>query len=465
MGKIKIKDLRKLGYDQGPAIGLAMQAMNRDGKSLSKTEKLSLLGHVLEQPEKYTGHALLHRVAEKLIDTQAVAYTPKLRKTALPYTTYGKDNIEPSARHQMAVAMKLPITRAGAMMPDAHHGYGLPVGGVLATENAVIPYGVGVDIGCRMALSIFDIDPGHLVGKQDRFLNLLGENTRFGNQKVFDKPGDHDVLDRAEFREIPTAKALHSKAWRQLGTSGSGNHFVEFGEVTLPQDDLALGLEAGRYMGLLSHSGSRALGALLAKHYTRVAMAHTALPQGARHLAWLDLGTEAGQEYWQVMNLAGDYASACHDTIHYRMAKALGVRPLAKVQNHHNFAWKEIQPDGHELVVHRKGATPAAQGVMGIIPGSMTAPGFIVRGRGVAESLQSAAHGAGRRLSRSAAKNSIAPSKMKKMLRDHGVQLLGGGIDEAPLAYKDIHEVMSAQHNLVDVVGTFQPKIVRMDGD
>ena len=464
MGKIKSKDLRHLGFEQGPAIGLALQAMNRDSKALSKVEKLDLLRQVLKYPEAFMKHPLLNRVAEKLKDSNAAWIKPRLRNVGGPYRVYGEEQIEAGARHQMAVAMKLPVSVAGALMPDAHQGYGLPIGGVLATENAVIPYAVGVDIGCRMALSVFDLDPGHLVGQRGKFRNLLAEHSCFGQREVFKNPGDHAVLDRPEFKEIATVKALKDRAWKQLGTSGGGNHFVEFGALEITKDDPTTGLAAGNYVGLLTHSGSRGLGATLAKHYTRVAMRHTVLPQQAKHLAWLDLDTEAGQEYWLAMNLAGDYAAACHEVIHQRMAKAVGLRPLVTVENHHNFAWKEVQADGRELIVHRKGATPAGKDVMGFIPGSMTAPGFLVRGLGNAESLNSASHGAGRVLSRSAAKNSLAPSKVKKYLADHGVELLGGGVDEAPMAYKDIHQVMAAQTDLVEVVGTFLPKVVRMDG-
>ncbi|HAA10744.1 MAG TPA: RNA-splicing ligase RtcB [Cytophagales bacterium] len=463
MGKIKIKDLRALGYDQGPAIGLALHAMNRDAKALTKADKLALLGQVLASPEDFIEHELLNRVAEKLIHAEVAVVKPKLRREPGLYSVYGAENIEQGAKLQMATAMKLPVTVAGALMPDAHAGYGLPIGGVLATENAVIPYGVGVDIGCRMALSVFDMDPSRLRGQLDRFKNLLGEHSCFGPKEVFEDPGEHAVMDRPEFQEVETVKALKDKAWKQLGTSGGGNHFVEFGEVTLPQDDEPTGLKAGTYVGLLTHSGSRGLGAILAKHYTRIVMQHTVLPKEARSLAWLDLDSEAGQEYWLAMNLAGDYAAACHEVIHRRIAKALGRKPLAKVENHHNFAWKEVQDDGREWVVHRKGATPAGKGVMGIIPGSMTAPGYIVRGKGIADSLASASHGAGRVLSRSGAKNSLVSSKVRKYLRDHGVELIGGGLDEAPMAYKDIELVMAAQTGLVDVVGSFQPRIVRMD--
>ena len=134
------------------------------------------------------------------------------------------------------------------------------------------------------------------------------------------------------------------------------------------------------------------------------------------------------------------------------------------MENHHNFAWKERLADGREVITHRKGATPAGAGVLGIIPGSMTAPGFIVRGRNGAGSLASASHGAGRLMSRTRAKAELGEGHMRKYLADHGIELIGGGLDEAPMAYKDIRAVMASQRELVDVLGSFTPKIVRMDG-
>lgn len=164
------------------------------------------------------------------------------------------------------------------------------------------------------------------------------------------------------------------------------------------------------------------------------------------------------------MTLAGNYASACHEIIHQRITKAIGAEVLGRVENHHNFAWKETH-NGQEVIVHRKGATPAAKGVLGIIPGSMTAPGFVVRGKGDASSLDSASHGAGRQMSRTAAINNIPRADFRAVLKDHGVTLIGGGLDEAPMAYKDINRVMAAQTDLVEVLARFTPKMVRMADD
>jgi tRNA-splicing ligase RtcB len=238
---------------------------------------------------------------------------------------------------------------------------------------------------------------------------------------------------------------------------------VEFGVVEIGENDRVLGIDAGTYLGLLSHSGSRALGANIANHFTKIAISKRKLPQDAKNLAWLSLDEEEGMEYWLAMNLAGDYASACHHIIHEKIAKELGRSPLRMVENHHNFAWKETW-EGKNVIVHRKGATPAGKDILGIIPGSMTAPGFIVKGRGEVASVNSASHGAGRKMSRTAAMKSISGEAMRTELKKSGVRLIGGGLDEAPLAYKDIEAVMNSQKQLVDIIGKFIPKIVKMDG-
>ncbi len=351
-------------------------------------------------------------------------------------------------------------------MPDAHQGYGLPIGGVLATKNAIIPYGVGVDIGCRMALSVFDIPEAHFFEHRSFYKRELIALTAFGAGNGFQGKDRayHNVLDRKEFEMTSMLRGLKDKAFTQLGSSGGGNHFVEWGIIDFAEKDEALGVEKGRYLALLTHSGSRGLGATLAGHYTRIAKELCKLPPHAANLAYLDMDSEAGQEYWLAMNLAGDYASACHEVIHRKLTKAIGATVLAKVENHHNFAWKELL-NGEEVIVHRKGATPAGKGVMGIIPGSMTAPGFLVRGKGETTAINSASHGAGRQMSRTKAIQNVSKADLKSILQDMGVSLIGGGLDEAPMAYKDIHQVMAAQQELVDVVAKFTPKMVRMADD
>jgi tRNA-splicing ligase RtcB len=466
MSKLKLtgKELRAIGYPEGPVISIAMNLMQKHYKHEAKEDVMELLKKILVSPVEYTNDAVLALIAEQLLPkpTHEDAET-SLNKNGIQFNVFGSEHIEEGAMHQMYTAAKLPVAVAGALMPDAHHGYGLPIGGVLATENAVIPYGVGVDIGCRMCLSIFDINPKELVQKESYFARELNEATLFGSGAQFKMSDNHEVMDNPLFFELPLLKQLHTRAWKQLGSSGSGNHFVEFGTVEISEKDAVLGVEAGVYLGLLSHSGSRALGANIANHYTKLAISKRRLPQDAKNLAWLSLDEEEGIEYWLAMNLAGDYASVCHHVIHKKIAKQLGRKPVRMVENHHNFAWKEMH-EGKEVIVHRKGATPAGKDVLGIIPGSMTAAGFIVKGKGEPASVNSASHGAGRKMSRSAAMKAITHHALKEELKKHGVKLIGGGLDEAPFAYKNIEDVMKSQKALVEVVGKFTPKIVKMDG-
>jgi tRNA-splicing ligase RtcB len=360
---------------------------------------------------------------------------------------------------QMEHACQLPVAVAGALMPDAHTGYGLPIGGVLATRDAVIPYAVGMDIACRMKLTVLDLPPSLIRGAEGKLRNVLAQATRFGVGAGFDVPKQHPVLDE-DWSFSPVTRQFRDKAAHQLGSSGSGNHFVEFGTLTLAGDDL--GLKAGVYTALLSHSGSRGVGGQVATHYSRLAMQqHPELPRELRQLAWLDLAGEAGQEYWQAMQLMGRYAAASHHLIHRDIVRLLGADVLLDIENHHNFAWRE-QHFGEDVIVHRKGATPANPGVLGVIPGSMATPGYVVRGRGVAASMNSASHGAGRRMSRTATKNSCTWSAARKLLAERGVVLISAGLDEVPMGYKDIDAVMAAQGDLVDIVARFDPKLVKM---
>jgi len=466
MAKLKItgKELRSIGYPQSPVISMAMHIMEKKFKHLPHADALEILSSILQSPNQYADDEILGKIAAELIPKPKVSGDEiPLNDKGLPFNVFGAEGIELGALQQMQTAVRLPVAVAGALMPDAHQGYGLPIGGVLATENAVIPYGVGVDIGCRMCLSIFDIDVKDLDSKESFFSRELAEATVFGSGGRLAKPVDHEVLYRKEFNEIGLLKGLQDRAEKQLGTSGSGNHFVEFGVVELKEKDAVLGIEAGTYLGLLSHSGSRGLGANIANHYTKVAKEKRRLAGEAQNLAWLSLEEQEGVEYWLAMNLAGDYASACHHVIHQKIAKQIGREPIKMVENHHNFAWKE-RWEGKEVIVHRKGATPAGKNVLGIIPGSMATPGFIVKGRGEHASINSAAHGAGRRLSRTAAIKSVTHKELNEALAREGIKLMGGGLDESPMAYKDIHEVMNAQKSLVETVGLFYPKIVRMDG-
>lgn len=464
MGKsrLKGKDLRKINYRSNQAISVAIDVMQKHGKHWSKQEKLDLLSDVLLHPEKYLDHAFLDAVAHCFVEVLEQENFTKYQLTApKPVQVFGKKFIDQNTLNQMDVVSQLPIAVQGALMPDAHVGYGLPIGGVLATKNEVVPYAIGLDIACRMSLTIFDDAVTEMSRRSHQFKMALKEHTHFGIGNQQDESTDHFVFDDERFQATEVLRTLKGKAMKQIGTSGSGNHFVEFGEVVLEENN-QLNLPAGHYLGLLSHSGSRGFGAAIANYYTRVAIDQCKLPTGAQHLAWLDLNSEAGQEYWLSMELAGDYAKACHDVIHQKLTKSLGLKALVNVENHHNFAWKE-RLNGEELIVHRKGATPAQEGVLGIIPGSMMHPGYIVSGKGNPLSINSAAHGAGRKMSRKKAKESLTGSEMKKQLKANKITLIGGGVDESPMVYKNIEEVMKGQKELVEVQGKFFPRIVRMD--
>jgi len=388
------------------------------------------------------------------------------RETPLDYPIWGKENIDEGSIAQMDNAMRLPVSVAGALMPDAHVGYGLSIGGVLATENAVIPYAVGVDIACQMRLSLYEVSPHLLEQKKGLFEQALLKQTAFGmgaQWKGSDR-ADHPVLDDSAWTAIPLLRTLKDNAMRQLGTSGTGNHFVEWGSFRL--FEALSGVEPGEYLALLSHSGSRSVGFKIADRYSKLAIEkHPDLDKSIRQLAWLSLDSAEGQEYWLSMELAGRFASANHYIIHHRVAQAIGLTEALVVENHHNFAWAEKLPDGRNVIVHRKGATPASAGILGVIPGSMGDAGYVVRGRGAGASLESASHGAGRLMSRKAALNSISKSTRDEYLRERGITLLGGGMDEAPQAYKPIDSIIAAQNDLVDVIGKFMPRIVRMADD
>ena len=451
--------LRKLGVpDECLTSAIAgIQQSAKDGNLRGKEIK-QLIGNVLAAPSDYAAHPYFGELAREVME--AANFT---RPAPIDYQVWGQE-IDDACRAQMKQACGLPMAVGAALMPDAHLGYGLPIGGVLALENAVVPYAVGVDIACRMKLSILDIPTSQLSENFHRFKNALDKGTRFGVGSVHERPQQHDVMD-VDWTVTRVTRENRDKAWRQLGTSGSGNHFVEFGVFTLSQRDEQIGLDPGEYVALLSHSGSRGTGAAVCDTYSNIARAR--LPkryEDIGRLAWLDMNDEAGQEYWSAMNLMGDYAAANHDVIHRLVSQIVGGRIIAGVENHHNFAWKETH-DGKELIVHRKGATPAGAGVLGVIPGSMADPAFVVRGKGNAASFQSAAHGAGRRMSRTAAREKYSWRAVQRDLEVKGIRVLSAGADEVPYVYKNILDVMREQEDLVETVARFDPKIVKMSDD
>jgi tRNA-splicing ligase RtcB len=454
------QELRSLGVPEGEPLQQAV-ALVRAWEAAGKgpEQMRSDIKAVLADPEPFRGDPELGRLARALSATPTI---PLPNSAGAPWRQWGQ-KLDAEAVQQMERACRLPIALAGALMPDAHVGYGLPIGGVLATDNAVIPFGVGVDIACRMKLSVLDMPVHDLERRKDRLIRAIEAETRFGVGATFQHRRDHPVMDE-DWSVSPVTRQYKDRAWAQLGTSGSGNHFVEFGILTLHEP--LRGLPPGQYVALLSHSGSRGTGAAVCDYYSRLAQSrHPKLPRELKHLAWLDLDTAEGQEYWAAMELMGKYAAANHACIHKHIAQNLGVPVLLELENHHNFAWKERHRIGgreREVIVHRKGATPAGPGVLGIIPGSMASPAFIVRGKGNPASLHSAAHGAGRVMSRTAAMKRFSWKEVQRYLKERGITLISAGLDEVPMVYKDIHEVMAAQADLVEIVAQFDPRLVKM---
>lgn len=462
------KILQANGWPAGKIIGLAKAAGERmEQLGATQTEILARLDAVRRDPGAFLVEPQFADLAREVIRRSAplVEEAPTLRAEPAAYAIWGADQIDRDAISQMEQALRLPVAVAGALMPDAHIGYGLPIGGVLATHDAVIPYAIGVDIACRMRLSVYPVSPHVLGQRPNDFRRALMEHTRFGQREGWERSElpQHPVLDDPAWQATRLLKSLQFKASQQLGTSGSGNHFVEWGAFRLYAAEPQLGLEPGEYLALLSHSGSRGVGFKIANTFTEVAARErVGLSSEMRRLAWLALSSEAGQEYWLSMELAGRFASANHHIIHRRVAAAVGLKEVAVVENHHNFAQLETLANGENAVVHRKGATPAEKGVLGVIPGSMADAGYVVRGRGEAKALNSASHGAGRAMSRNTALRSITRSLCDQYLRERGITLLGGGVDEAPQAYKDIETVIKAQGDLAEIIGKFTPRIVRM---
>ncbi len=305
--KLRTKDLVKIGYPKRMA-GLVVNVLQAHFRRESNEWQLALVTNLLAQPDNFVGDAHWGSIALELGGStveEADLLRPEVRRSPGDFTIFDSPaGIAANAVQQLYDAMRLPVSVAGALMPDAHHGYGLPIGGVLATEGAVIPYGVGVDIGCRMCLSVYDLDGRLAEEDQSRLAAILERETAFGLQR-HDRPNDHAVLADETFSYLPTAKVLRGKAARQLGSSGGGNHFVEFGRVNLEAGNV-FGRPAGDYLALLSHSGSRGMGAALAKHYTDLAMRECRLPKELKHLAWLDVTRDSGREYWAAMTLAGE---------------------------------------------------------------------------------------------------------------------------------------------------------------
>lgn len=406
--------------------------------------------------------SLLSAIAARF-EPSSSGLLPSIRKAYPIYGIIGQD-IEYGAIHQMNTAMRLEVAVNAALMPDAHQGYALPIGGVIALENAISPSFVGYDIACRMKLTILDISPRDFMAWRGEFLKIMQQVSSFGKGAGFrgGERSSHAVMDDPLWYSLPHLKALRGQAWEQLGSSGGGNHFFDAVIGTVVSKPSWMPLEVGdEFVAIMTHSGSRGTGHKLATHYVKLAKAETSakyhgVPTGYE---WLSMGSEAGQEYWDVMQLMGRYAAANHQIIHDKFLAASGTERIAEYENHHNFAWI----DG-DKVIHRKGATPAELDQPGIIPGSSGTPSYLVSGLGNEESLSSSSHGAGRPFSRTEAKRRHDEERVDLWMNDHNILTAGLSPDETFLAYKDIDRVMSLQTDLIVPVAKMNPKIVIMGG-
>ena len=343
-----------------------------------------------------------------------------------------------------------------ALMPDVHLGKGALVGSVIATKEAIIPAAVGVDVGCGMAAVKMPFTAEQLEGKLKKIrLDIEGAiPVGFGENKDVEK----DVYNWqgwSEFKELhPGVKHAEKKALKQMGSLGGGNHFIE------------VCLDTENNVWLMLHSGSRGIGNMLAQCHIDTAkelakLADISLPD--RDLAYFVAGTKEFEAYWHDLQWAQHYARFNRDIMLARFKRIIEkylvggkpTKPLLVVNCHHNYAEKEVH-FGEEVYVTRKGAVRAREEDYGIIPGSMGAKSFIVKGKGNATSYCSCAHGAGRLMSRTMAKNSFSLDDL--LLQTQGVECRKdtGIIDEIPGAYKPIDEVMNQQSDLVEVVTTLK---------
>ena len=480
-------ELIEHGWPEGPLIGQALRlAASLTAAGVSADDVRALLAQVHADPVATLAGQPAFELAQNLVAFRRLRDAPRVvgqpgptgevvvRDEPLAAPVWGEELIDAGAIRQLRDAMRLPVTAAGALMPDAHIGYGVPIGAVVALDGAVAPYMVGVDIACRMMLTVYPADAlAFLDERRDALRTAMRAESRFGIGASF-RPGErreHAVLDDPDWSATRQLADLQSKAWAQLGTSGTGNHFVDAGRLTVDAAGAeALGVAEGEYFALLTHSGSRGVGAQIASRFSKLAREATPLPRELRNLAWLELASDLGEAYWTSMELAGRFASACHHVLHDALGAALGLERVAAVENHHNFAWKEAvqlpgESEARELVVHRKGATPAHAGVLGVVPGSQGHPSYVVRGLGAPAALHSASHGAGRQMGRKQAIRELSAEQRNAWLAERGVELLAGGLDEAPQAYKDIDEVLALQGDLAEPVARFDPAVVLMASD
>jgi tRNA-splicing ligase RtcB len=362
----------------------------------------------------------------------------------------------------------LRTAHKAALMGDHHLGYACPVGGVVAYKNAVSPSAVGFDIACGNLAVKTDIHVAEIKSSISTIMDDVFKTISFGVGRKNNETVDHPLFDLPHW-SIPAIAPLMELAREQLGTVGSGNHYV----------DIFYDEEASVWIGV--HFGSRGLGHKTATHFLKEAGGKDGIFVEPAVIG-ADAHPQLFQEYIAAMKLCGEYAYAGREWVCNRVAKILGAKIVESVHNHHNFAWLE-KHDGEDLWVVRKGATPAFPTQRGFVGGTMGEQSVILEGRDTPEAalaLHSTVHGAGRIMSRTEAagkskwkqgkKTRVSEGKVSKAMMDEwvsgaGVELRGAGVDESPHCYKRLSEVLEAHKNTINIIHHLTPIGVAMAGN
>lgn len=377
----------------------------------------------------------------------------------------------------LAVQQAIRCTGVGevaavALMADHHKGYSQPIGGVVAYRGYVSPSGVGFDIACGNKAVRTDLLERDVTRELPRLMDAIVHRISFGIGRKNPRPVDHDLFDDPAWVDVPNLLPLRELAQAQLGTVGSGNHYVD---LFVEPDTGAI------WVGV--HFGSRGFGHQVATGFLNLAAGRPFAAKAAGESmdqppTVLRLATELGQDYLAAMNLAGRYSYAGRDWVVQQVLDILGAQATLAVHNHHNFAWIEAHGN-EELVVVRKGATPNRPGQLSFIGGNMCDISVIARGKDASEaaaSLFSTVHGAGRIMSRTQAAGKfnwrtrtrtggqISVAQMLQAVREYGVQLRGGGTDESPFVYRKLRKVLNAHLETLEIVHLLRPIGVAMAG-
>jgi tRNA-splicing ligase RtcB (3'-phosphate/5'-hydroxy nucleic acid ligase) len=352
---------------------------------------------------------------------------------------------------QMRNCMAVGNVVAGVICADGHLGYAQPVGGVIAYEKQISISGVGFDIGCGNMAVRLDTPYSAIEDKVGDIIRDVSRVISFGVGRTNDERVEHDLFDDSDAWRESDMEAYRQKAGTQLGTVGSGNHYVD-----LMRDEVGL-----TWIGV--HFGSRGLGHTSATRYLKAAGGKDGMNVPP---AVIDEDSELGRRYIAAMELAGRYSYAGREWVIERVRKIIGGSVTDMVHNHHNYAWRESH-DGRDLWVVRKGATPAFPGQRGFVGGSMGDDAVIIEGVDSPEaraSLYSTVHGAGRLFGRKEAKRRFTKAEMDAWLQQRGVTLIGADLDESPMAYRRLPEVIAEHAGTVKVRHTLRPFAVAMAG-